>query len=148
MPIPHGTDITGSCNVKDIRALIVEDVFLIQRVIERFIAPYGTFRVSNSGKVALKEYAEYFFNGEAFNLVCLDIYLPEMNGLEVLKHIRDFENEIHLSNEERSKIIIISSVTHPGTIQQAYDLGCDYYITKPFSREDVVKALRKLKLIP
>ncbi len=133
--------------MKDIRALIVEDVFLIQRVIERFIEPYGTFRVSNNGRSALKEYAEYFFNGDAFNLVCLDIYLPEVNGLEVLKHIRDFEKEIRLSEEERSKIIIISSVTHPGTIQQAYDLGCDYYITKPFSKDDILKALKKLKLI-
>ncbi len=133
--------------MKNIRALIVEDVFLIQRVIERFIEPYGTFRVSNNGKEALKIYAEYFFNGEAFNLVCLDIYLPEMNGLKVLKHIREFEKEIHLSEDERSKIVIISSVTHPGTLQQAYDLGCDYYITKPFSKDDVVRALKKLKLI-
>ncbi len=133
--------------MKKINALIVEDVFLIQRVIERFIEPYGVFTVSNNGKEALKKYAEFFFNGNAFNLVCLDIYLPEMNGLDVLSNIRKFEDEIKLKSEERCKIIIISSVTHPATVQQAYKLGCDYYVAKPFSKEDIVNALKKIKMI-
>jgi len=132
---------------KTIKALIVEDVLLIQRLIERFMVSHADCITVADGKMALDLFTSHYFNGDPFNLVCLDIYLPKVNGLAVLENIRNFENEIRLSEEEKSKVIMISSLSNQNMIKKAKTLGCNGYITKPFSKEDVVEELTRLGLI-
>ncbi|RMH63555.1 MAG: response regulator, partial [Calditrichaeota bacterium] len=52
-----------------IKVLIVEDVFLIQRLIERYIKPYGEIHKADNGVKALALFTEHFFNGEPFKLI-------------------------------------------------------------------------------
>lgn len=132
---------------KSIKALIVEDVFLIQRLLEHIMGPYAECKGAQNGKDALSIFTNEFFNGEPFNLVCLDIYLPEMDGIEVLQSIRTFEDEIRLSPEERTKIIMVSSLANQNIIKKAHKIGCDGYITKPFSKEEIITVLQNIGLI-
>ena len=132
---------------KTIKALIVEDVFLIERLIEHIIGPYAVCKSVQNGKDAVSLFTKEYFNGEPFNLVCLDIYLPEMDGIEVLQGIRSFEDEIRIKEDERTRILMVTSLANQNIIKKARKIGCDGYITKPFSKDQIIDELVRLKLI-
>ncbi len=133
--------------LKRVRGLIVEDVFLIQRLIKRYLEPYADVREAGNGTQALSLFTEYFFRGEPFQFITLDIFLPDMDGIEVLRRIRQFEDELHLAPEDKIKVIVITSITHPDKINMIKQLGTDAYITKPFDQETIDKALKSLNMI-
>jgi DNA-binding response OmpR family regulator len=79
-----------------------------------------------------------FYDGDvAFNnisndydLYILDINIPNMNGLEVLKNIKN--------KNPKTKVLIISANINIHLIREAYILGCDDYIKKPFDLEELI----------
>ena len=83
-------------------------------------------RVSNNGREAL---VEIMTNGEALDLILLDIVMPEMNGYEVLKFIKNDKRFHYLP------VIMISSMDDPDSIYRCIDIGADDYIKKPFEQE-------------
>ncbi|MCB0281034.1 MAG: response regulator [Calditrichae bacterium] len=132
---------------KTIKALIVEDVFLIQRLLENILGPYAKCLGVANGTDAINTYTSHYFNGEPFDLVCLDIFLPGMDGIEVLQSIRDFEDEINIDANERTKIVMVSSMANHNMIKKAHQIGCNGYITKPFSKDEILNTLLTLGLI-
>jgi len=77
--------------------------------------------------------------GKAY-LVLLDLNLPDMSGIDILKKIK--ENE-HL---KRSPVIVLTTTDDEVEIQRCYDLGCNVYITKPVNYESFANAIRQLGL--
>ena len=84
-----------------------------------------------------------FYDGDvAFNnisndydLYILDINIPNMNGLEVLKNIKN--------KNPKTKVLIISANINIDLIREAYILGCDDYLKKPFDLEELVLKLTR-----
>ena len=68
-----------------------------------------------------------FLDNNSFNLVLLDMELPDCSGIEILKHIRKTNDQTQLP------VIFISSTTNENIITEALALGANDYITKPFS---------------
>lgn len=77
--------------------------------------------------------------GDAYILL-LDIRMPKVNGIEVLKTIK--------SDEELKKIpvIMVTTTDDPHEVEHCHQLGCSNYITKPVEYEDFVNAIRQLGL--
>ena len=81
---------------------------------------------------------ENFYDGETafskisndFDLYILDINIPNINGLEILKQIKQIN--------PKTKVIIISANINIDLIREAYTLGCDDYIKKPFDIEELL----------
>jgi DNA-binding response OmpR family regulator len=67
---------------------------------------------------------------DIFDLYIIDINLPNINGLELVKKIKSLKGNL--------KIFIISGDDNIETILKAYDLGCDDYIKKPFDLREIV----------
>ncbi len=86
---------------------------------------------------------ENFYDGETafskisndFDLYILDINIPNINGLEILKQIK----QINL----KTKVIIISANINIDLIREAYTLGCDDYIKKPFDIEELLLKINR-----
>jgi CheY-like chemotaxis protein len=66
-------------------------------------------------------------------MVLLDIKLPQLSGLEVLRWLR---SEPTL---RRTIVIVLTSSNHPGDVRQAYDLGANSYVVKPASFQQLVE---------
>lgn len=69
------------------------------------------------------------------DLFIIDINLPGMNGLELIEHLQLYK---------QSSYLIISSYTDIAHISQAFGLGCDDYIKKPFEIEELLIRIAKI----
>lgn len=139
--------ITPENITKPLKALIVEDVHFIGLILQRVITPYGFCEFAASGIEAVEKYTRAFTENDPFNLICLDILLPEMDGFEVLRSIRHFEDGIGLPQDLKVKIIVISTFNDKNTVSKARRAGCDRYISKPFSMKKVLEEIQLLGLI-
>lgn len=111
------------------------------------IQPYSKSDFAHTGAAAIEKYTKAFTKGHPYDLICLDLLIPEMDGFEVLRSVRHFENEFNLDNTNRTKIVVISTFNDRKTVSKARKAGCDGYIAKPFRQEKVLKVLAGLKLI-
>ncbi len=110
MPTPH-------------KVMLVDDAAMMRLVISKFIAPLPEFEIVASaanGKAALEQLKEH----PDLELILLDIEMPEMDGLEFLRHAK---------LRTRAKIVILSSVAVAGSphAAKARELGADAIVTKP-----------------
>ncbi len=129
------------------RILVAEDVQLMQKLLGRLLEPYGQVTVAKTGREAFAKFQEALQKKEFFDLICLDINLPEINGLDVLKNIRAAEKLNHVPIKNYAKIVMVSSTNDANIVMKAINLGCNGYIVKPFSKDKIVSELKKLGLI-
>jgi CheY-like chemotaxis protein len=73
-------------------------------------------------------------------LVLLDLNLPDMTGVDILKRIKTND---HL---KRVPVVVLTTTDDAVEIQRCYDLGCNVYITKPVNYENFANAIRQLGL--
>lgn len=121
------------------RILVVDDDKGVREALSEFLISLGYAVVmAENGEEALSQYRK----GE-FDVIMADLIMPNMDGMELLRRIRDTKND---------EVIFLMITGHPsiGTAVEAINRGADDYITKPFHLEDVKlrvsKALEKQTL--
>jgi two-component system chemotaxis response regulator CheY len=82
--------------------------------------------------------------GAPFDLICLDIMMPDMDGQEALRAIRQAEATMTPSPAQRSKIVMTTALAEHDQIVQAFQAQCDGYLVKPFDRSSVVATLAEI----
>jgi class 3 adenylate cyclase len=83
---------------------------------------YGEVEIAENGRIALEK-----IHRQAFDLVLLDIMMPEVNGYEVLEQIKSHEDLRHLP------VIMISAVDEIDSIVKCIKMGAEDYLSKPFN---------------
>lgn len=113
------------------RILLLEDDFALHKAIKATLA-MGNHQIESfyDGLVALENVSV------PFDLFVLDINVPNVSGLEITQKIKSFN--------PNAKIIIISAYNDIKTIKQAYGVGCDDYLKKPFDIEELLIKVQKL----
>ena len=74
--------------------------------------------------------------------------MPKVDGVKVLKHIREMETQKGILPEKRSKIIMTTALAETQFVQNAFEIGCDAYAAKPIDTVKLIEVLQKLNLIP
>ncbi|MFC1709056.1 response regulator [Candidatus Omnitrophota bacterium] len=111
------------------KILIVDDEIDVCKAISRFLEKNDfTAVMANSGEEALAKISE-----EKPNLILLDIRMPDMDGVECLRKIREQDKKV--------TVIMVTCVTDIGTAKKALELGAIDYITKPISLEALQTAI-------
>jgi len=130
------------------KILIVEDDFTSRYGLQLILEKYGKcFSVVN-GEEALEIFVKEFEKGDPFDLVCLDIMMPKMDGQEVLRRIRSFERKKDIEAfEYRVKILMITALNDYTNIKEAFWEICDDYLIKPIEEKDIFEKLKKLQLL-
>lgn len=127
------------------RILIAEDDFVSRQVLCRFLESFGTCDVAIDGREAVRAVELALEGKEPYDLICLDIMMPRMNGQEALKAIRQLEQQHAASGH--AKILIATALRDAENIQRAFLSKCDGYLMKPFNRPQVHEQLRMFGLI-
>jgi two-component system chemotaxis response regulator CheY len=132
-----------------LKILIVEDEFISRTLLKEMLAPFGACETAENGSEAVDIiHKSYDDSGRRFDLVCLDIMMPKMNGHQVLKEIRRIENKRGLKGNQTAKILMITALDDTKNIMEALVVGrCEAYMTKPISSTKLEEQLRNLCLI-
>lgn len=129
------------------KALIVEDEFTSRVVMHKLLSPYGECHIAVNGREAVEVFAQALDEGEPYDLICLDIRMPEMDGFEVLREIRRIEEKQGIVGPHWVKIIMVTAVNEPRSIMQAFSSQCEAYLLKPIEREKLLVHLRNFGLL-
>lgn len=129
------------------RILIVEDDFASRNTMLRFLSKYGECDVTVDGLEALDAFAMALEEGEGYDLICLDIMMPVLDGYQTLKKIREMEDDLKIPEEKKVKIIMTTALRERRNVKKAFELGCTAYAGKPINQKKFEKVLKKLELI-
>jgi two-component system chemotaxis response regulator CheY len=129
------------------RILIAEDDLVSRRFLFKFLNRYGECDLVVDGLEALDACLMAIKENKLYDLICLDIMMPKVDGVKVLKSIRDLENQKGISPEKRTKIIMITALGETQLVQNAFEIGCDAYAAKPIDTAKLVKVLEDFGMI-
>ncbi len=126
--------------------LIVDDDFISRTKMQAILEEFGECEVAENGKEALNAFNDAHTSDSPFNMMTLDISMPDMNGDEVLQRIRKTEAQNNTNEEDKLKIIMVTSHADKDSIVTCLQAGCTDYIVKPFTMETVKKKIDDIKL--
>ncbi|NOZ74030.1 MAG: response regulator [FCB group bacterium] len=129
------------------KVLIVDDVLTNVLLIKAYLSSLGSIDSAQDGKTAVDLFQKALSAEEPYDLVCLDIMMPVFDGHWTLKAMRRIEQEYKVSDEKRSKIIMVTALANPKTVVQALENGCDSYIAKPVRKNVLFERLEQLNLM-
>jgi two-component system chemotaxis response regulator CheY len=127
-----------------LKILIVEDDFASFKILEEYLHEYGDCSVAVNGSEAVEVFKKASEEGKPYDLICLDILLPVMNGHLALEEICQIEQECGL---KRAKVIMTTAIDDTEDIIKAFKEGCKAYIVKPVTNEKLFAEMRKLGLV-
>ena len=114
------------------KVLLLEDEFMLLSSIKSFLLSKNIMvDCCKSGKEAIAATKK-----SDYDMYILDINVPDLSGLDVLKRIR--------SKDKFTPIIIITAMIDIDTLEKAYSLGCNEYLKKPFNLRELEIRMSKL----
>ena len=127
--------------------LIVEDDFTSRLLLQSFLSRYGECHVATNGKEAIEAFRLSQQNGRAYNLVCMDIMMPEMDGQAAIQEIRAIEEAAGVLSTSGVKIIMVTALDDMKNVIASFRALCDAYIFKPVDTAQLLSHLRSLALV-
>jgi len=126
--------------------LVVDDEIVSQKKMIKILSGFGTCDGVKTGKSALRAVKTALENWKLYNLITLDVSMPDISGIKVLAAIRKMETDRSLADDEKSRILMVTSHSDMETVKACVG-KCDGYIIKPFNREVMTNKIKKIGLI-
>ncbi len=128
------------------RILVAEDDLASGKFMEKLLSKYGEVVLVRDGIAAVDAFVNAITDKEKFDLVCLDIMMPKIDGYKALASIRDAERKLGTSRLSRCKVVMVSALDEGFDANYASD---DYeeYVCKPIDIVKFDELMRNLDLI-
>ena len=126
------------------RILIAEDDFASRKAILKFLSAYGECDVTVDGMDAIDAFMMALEEEDPYDLICLDVMMPVMDGYQALKNIRDIEREHNVDPADQARVIMTTALNEEKNVKKAFELGCTVYCAKPIDLEKLKDMLEKL----
>jgi two-component system chemotaxis response regulator CheY len=129
------------------KSLIVEDDFTSRLLLQTILARFGQCHIAVNGQEAVDAFRMALKDGFAYDLVCMDIMMPEMDGQEALGRIRDAETAEGILSSSGAKVVMTTALDRPKNVFEAFFELCDGYLVKPIDTTMLLEKLRGFGLI-
>ena len=130
------------------RVLIVDDDFYSRSFLEYVLHPYAACDMAENGEEAVMACQRALKARSPYDLVCMDLRMPEINGSEAMREIRDVERDMGITLDKGSKIIITSVLADAEDTHNAMFLGdAVAFLQKPIEEKALLAKLRCLGLL-
>ncbi len=129
------------------KSLVVEDEFTSRLMLKKILEKYGEVHTAANGREAAEAVHLAFAEEAPYDLITMDVMMPEMTGQEALKAIRDIEATFETIPSQGSKIIMTTALGDGKSIMAAFKDQCDGYLVKPLDTQKLLKYLTEFKLI-
>lgn len=130
-----------------LRVLLAEDDRTNRLLLQGFLSGYGECHVAVNGKEAVEAARRTLESGRAYDLICLDILMPEMTGREALRQIRKLEEEKGIASSKGAKIVMTTSVKEMREVFRCYADLCDSYLQKPIDLSQLLTLMKSFQLV-
>lgn len=129
------------------KILLAEDDFASRKFMDKQLSRYGECDVMVDGEEAVDAFMMALEDDEPYDLACLDVMMPVMDGYQVLKAIRNIEKQKKIPKDKCVKVVMTTALNEERNVKMAFDLGCEAYVGKPIDVDKFEKVLKKLGLI-
>lgn len=129
------------------KCLIVEDDFAARKLLQVYLSDCADCFIAVNGHEAVEAIREALEEGESYDLICLDIMMPEMDGHKALEAIRQVEKEQGIGGLDGVKVIMTTALDDSKNIMGAFRTGCEAYIVKPIRKEKLLEEIKQLGLL-
>lgn len=133
--------------MKKLKILLAEDDFATRKFMSKFLEKYGEVDVTVNGMEAVDAFLMSMEDDEPYDLVCLDVMMPVMDGYQALMGIRNIEKQRNVAQEDMVKVIMTTALNDERNVKKAFELGCTVYSGKPLNVDKFEEVLTKLGLI-
>lgn len=127
------------------RILIADDDAVSRKLLLAHLSPYGPCDLTVDGVETLDAFSLALEEGSPYDLICLDIMMPKIDGITVLKTIRDIEDKKDIGADTRSKIIVITALTELPELRQSSEASYEAYIPKPIDYKLLVETVNSFR---
>ncbi len=129
------------------KILVVDDDYVSQTKLKALLSAFGDCDAVSDGEAALVEFEMAHNEAEPYDLVTVDINLPEMQGQEVVQRIRQWEDKNRTPSVKRTKVIMITMMDDKKNIFSSFEKGCEWYLVKPITPDNLATALVNIGLL-
>lgn len=130
------------------RVLIVDDDFYSRSFLEYILHPYAACDVAENGEEAVMAVQRALSENKPYELICLDLLMPVVDGSNALREIRDVEKDHGVEKPKQAAIIITSVLEDAEDTHNAMYLGgATAFLQKPIEEKALLAELKTLGLI-
>lgn len=126
------------------KILVVDDEMVSREKMKMIMGHFGECDAVENGADAVEKFVSAWNGWSPYDLISLDVQMPEMDGLQVLNRIRGMEREKNVPEDKRARVIMVTARNDKDTIVSSIQAGCNDYVVKPFDKTIVAKKLAKL----
>ncbi|HPI21516.1 MAG TPA: response regulator [Candidatus Kapabacteria bacterium] len=128
------------------KSLIIEDDYITSQVMQEILLAFGEADVAENGFKGLELFTTALVDSKKYDVIFLDIMMPELDGQQVLAQIRRIEEDYEIFGLDGVKIIMTTALDDFDNIKTAFKNQCEGYIVKPIDRDKIIEKVVNLGL--
>jgi len=130
------------------KVLIVDDDFYSRNMIHEILRPVAHCDIAVNGEEAIEAFRRGLVQGEPYDLICLDLLMPELDGQQALREIRAIEKEFDVAPQVESKVVVTTMLDDEKETHDAFFLGgATSYLVKPIDEQKLMNEVKSLGLL-
>ena len=129
------------------RFLVVDDDFETRLLVQKMLNPFGQVDVATDGEEGIMAFTTSLKEGNPYSLITLDILMPNMDGQQTLRELREIEKEWGIKTDKQIKVLMITGLDDSEEVHNAFSFGeTTRFIEKPINRAVLLAEIIKLGL--